>query len=133
MDNKSDAKLIIMQATIESNMQDSDEKTKNLIQDLTGMITSIIYQIKFSKSSPDKKDSPKAHDYTTMFPSNKKAPPLEGGHSTKIGGMWNFKHEISSTKLYELLIKKELKGSTDMDLKNFYNYVKTCLNAVTRL
>ena len=77
--------------------------------------------IKFSKSSPYKKNLPKARDPTTVVPSNKKAPPLEGGHSTKNCGMWNIKHDISSPKFYKLLIKIELKGDTTMDLKNFYN------------
>ena len=37
------------------------------------------------------------------------------------GGMWTPKHETSSTKFYELLINKELKGDTAMDLKNLSN------------
>ena len=47
--------------------------------------------------------------------------------------MWNLKHEISLPKFYELLTKIELKGNTDLDLKNFYNHIKMCLNVVTRL
>ena len=104
MDNKSDFQLLIIQATIESNKQDSNEKTKKLTADLTGMIASMMDQINMSKYSPYKKDSPKAQDTTTMVLDNKKSPPLEGGHSTKIGGMWTLKHEISSPKFYELLI-----------------------------
>ena len=38
----SDYQLLIMQATIESNMQDSDEKIKNLTEDLTAIITSMM-------------------------------------------------------------------------------------------
>ena len=38
-----------MQATIESNRQDFGEKMKNIIEDLTTTMTSIIDQIKFSK------------------------------------------------------------------------------------
>ena len=38
MDKNPDKQLIIMQATIESNRQDSDEKRKNLTEDLTEMI-----------------------------------------------------------------------------------------------
>ena len=68
-----------------------------------------------------------------MVPANNKSPPLEGGRSTKTGGMWTYKHEISSPKFYELLIKIELKGEIFLDLNNFYNHVKMCLNAVTRL
>ena len=74
MDNKSDDQLLITQDTIEANNQDYDDKMKNLAQDLIGMISSMMDQIKISKSSPDKKDSPKAQDLTTVSPSNKKDP-----------------------------------------------------------
>ena len=47
-------------------------------------------------------------------------------------GMWTLKHDIISAKFYELPIKIELKGDTALDLKNFYNHIKMCLNAVTR-
>ena len=47
--------------------------------------------------------------------------------------MWTLKHEIISPKLYELLIKAELKRDTAMDLNNFYNHIKIRLNEVTRL
>ena len=66
-----------------------------------------------------------------MVPANRRAPILEGGHSTKIGEMWTLKHEISSPKFYEILIKTELKGYTDIYLKNFYNHIKMCLNTMT--
>ena len=104
MDNNSDYQLLIMQATIESNKQDYDEKMKKLTTDLTGMIASMMYQIKMFKSSPDKKDSPKAQDTTTVVSAKNKYPPLEGGHSTKNGVMWTLKHEIGSPKFYEILI-----------------------------
>ena len=58
---------------------------------------------------------------------------MDGGHSTKIGEMWTLKHEIISPKLYEIPIKEELKGDTDLELKNFYNHIKIFLNAVNRL
>ena len=93
-----------MQATIEPNKQDSDEKTKKLTEDLTGMITSMMDQIKILKSSTYKKDSPKDQNTTTVVPANKKYPSLEGGHSTKIGGMWTLKHDIGSPNFYEILI-----------------------------
>ena len=38
-----------------------------------------------------------------------------------------------SQKSYELLIKIELKGNTVLALNNFYNHIKMCINAVTRL
>ena len=87
MDNNSDYQLLIMQAIIESNNQYSDDKIKKLTADLTGIIASMMDQIRISTSSPDKKDSQKAQDSTTVVPANKKSPPMEGGHSTKIGGM----------------------------------------------
>ena len=51
---------------------------------------------KILKYSPEKKDSPKAQDTTTLVLANKRVPPLEGGNFTKIGGMWTLKHDISS-------------------------------------
>ena len=54
-----------------------------------------------------------------MVPANRKDPPLEGGYSTNIGGMWTLKYEISPPKVYELFIKTELKVETVLDLKNF--------------
>ena len=68
-----------------------------------------------------------------MVPANKRAPLLEGGNSKEIGGMWTLKHEISSPKFYETLIKAELKGNTYLDLNNFYNHIKMCLNTMARL
>ena len=50
-------------------------------------------------------DSPNSQDPTTTALSKNKAPPLGGGHSTKIGGVWTVKHDIISQKYYELLIK----------------------------
>ena len=106
---------------------------KNLTADLKEMITLMMDQIKISKSSPDKKTPPKAQDSTTLVPSKNKSPSLKVGHYKKIGGIWTLKHYIRSPKFYELLIKTELKGDTDLDLKNFYNRIKMCLNEVTRL
>ena len=68
-----------------------------------------------------------------MVPDNKRAPPWESGHYTKIGGMWTLKHEINSPKFYEILINTELKGKTDLDLKNFYNHINMFINAVNIL
>ena len=58
---------------------------------------------------------------------------MYGGQSTKIGVMWTLNHEISLPRFYELLTNTELKGDTSLDLKNFYNHIKMCLNAVTRI
>ena len=88
MDNKSDDQLLIMQATIESNKKKSGEKMKNITEYLKSMITSTttptMGQKNVSKSSTDQKDSPKAEEYTTVFPAIKIAPPLESGHYTKL-------------------------------------------------
>ena len=93
----------------------------------------IMDQNNLSKSSPNQKDTWTPPDPTTVVSNNRRDPPLEGGHSTKIGGMWTLKYDISSPKLYELLINIELKLVTTLDIKNLYNHVKMCLNAVTRL
>ena len=121
-----------MQATIEANRQDYYEKTEKLIEYLTALFASMMDKIKNSKSSLNKNDSPKDQYITTMVPDNKKDPPLEVGHSTKIGCMWNLKYDISSPKFYKILIKTELKGNIALDLNNLYNHIKMCLNAVTR-
>ena len=90
-------------------------------------------QINISKYSPAQKDKSTPTEPTTTVQTNKRDPPLEGGISENIGGMWTLKHEISSPRFYEILIKTELKGYTALDLKNFYNHIKMSLNAVTRL
>ena len=76
MDNKSYDQLLIMKPTIYSNKQYYYEKIKNLTEELTSMIASMMYQIKISKYSPDRKDSPKAQDPTTVVLVNNKPPPL---------------------------------------------------------
>ena len=133
MDKKSDEHILIMQAIIEAYRQDSNNNIKNLTEYFTGMITSMMDKIKIYESSSEQKDSPKAQDPTSVFPDNKRASPLEGGHSTKVGGIWTLKYEISSPKFYEIIIKTELKGDTCLYLKNFYNHIKMSFNAVTRL
>ena len=56
--------------------------------------------------SPGNMDSPKYSDPDNVVPTKNKVPLLEGGNSTKIGGMWTLKHDIRSPKFYELIIKK---------------------------
>ena len=60
------------------------------------MIINIMDQLKFSNSSPDGMDSPKAQQPNTTVPDNKQSRPLEGGNSTRIGGMWTLKHDTIS-------------------------------------
>ena len=78
-------------------------------------------------------DSPKYQYPNTAVPANKKAPPAEGVHYTKNGGMWNLKHKIISPKFYETLINAELKLYIALETKNSYNITRVCLNAVNRL
>ena len=103
------------------------------IENLKVLIAFTMDQNNNSKSSRTQKDKLTPTNPTTVFPANRRDSTLEGGHSTKIDGMWTLKHEIISPKFYEILIKTELKEDTDMDLKNFYNHIKMCLNTVTRL
>ena len=53
----------------------------------------------------DKKNQPKPQNNTNIVPAKNKSPPLGGGHYTKISGMWNLKHDTSSPKIYEIIIK----------------------------
>ena len=57
-------------------------------------------QIGMFKSLLSQRDSPNLQDPTTVVPANRRDPSFDGIHSTKIGGMWNLKHEISSPKFY---------------------------------
>ena len=137
MYNNLEDQVLIMQSikdnlASEINEIKSDTKKKySDMNEIKRMLTKMTNQKQ--NSLPDKKDIPKNQDLNTAFLDNNKAPPLEVGHSTKIGEIRNIKHEISSSKFYEILTKTELKYETDMDLNNFYNHIKTCLNAVTRL
>ena len=90
-------------------------------------------KIKTMSSSPTQNDTSTHPDPTTVVPANRRDPPLEGGHYTKIGVTWTLKHDIISPKFYEILIKTELKGDTALDLKNLYNHINMFLNNVTRL
>ena len=83
MDNKSYGQLLLIQAMINVSRENTDDKIKNLTENLTAMITSMMDQIKISKHSPEKKDSSKAQDSTTALPDNKRYPPLERVNYTK--------------------------------------------------
>ena len=111
---------------MEAEMKDIKETPKNLT-------ACMIDQANISKSSPAQKDTLTPPDPTTTVQTNKRATPLEGGISKNIGGMWTLKHEISSPKFYDILIKTELKWDTALDIMNFFNHIKMYLNAVTRL
>ena len=87
--------LLTMQAMIDFNSQDYDDKTKKLAEDLTEMIASRMYQIKMSKYSIDKKNPKNLQYPINVVLDNKKASPFEGGNSTKNGGIWTLKHDIT--------------------------------------
>ena len=70
------------------------------------ILIAIMDQINTLKYLPTQKNSPKPLEPTTVVPDNRRDPPLDGGHSTKVVGIWTMKHEISPPKLYTLLIKK---------------------------
>ena len=78
---------------------------KDIKETLKVFTTFMMDQTNISKSSPTQKDTSTPPDPITMVQTNRRDPPLEGGHSTKIGGMCTLKHEISSPRFYELLIK----------------------------
>ena len=120
MDTKSDEQLLVIEFTIEANKKESDKNHKKTDEKLTLLtenqketnekITLLLTAMmtdknNISKSSPAQKDTSTPPDPTTVVPTNRRATPLEGVNSTKIGGMWTLKHEISSLKFYELLIK----------------------------
>ena len=79
-------------------------------------------------SSPTQKNALINPDSNTVVPANRRDPPLEGGHSTKIGGIWTLKHEISSQKNYDLPNSIEVKGEIALDINNFYNHINMCIN-----
>ena len=60
------------------------------------MLAVISDQLNTLESSPTQKDTPKPPDPTKVVPDNKRAPTLDRGNSTKIGGMWTLKDEIRS-------------------------------------
>ena len=143
MGKKLEDQVLIMQASndkiasditqMKSHLNKRYSESTKMRSDMKQIKTIITHMISQKQhSSPYNLDSPKAQDPSTTVPANKRDTPLEGGHSTKIGGMWNLKHEISSPKSYELLIKTELKCSTALYLDNLYNHINLCHNAVTR-
>ena len=94
MDNKLEDQVLIMQPSndkLASEFTDMKSDTKKIYYEFTKMrsdmnyIEAIINQMMSPKNNPlpENMDSPKAQYPTTAAPSNKKAPPLEGGNRTK--------------------------------------------------
>ena len=113
--------------------QEIKSEMKDIKENLKFFKTLIMDQSNIHKSSPTQKDELTPTDPTTVGPTNRRSPPLEGGNPTKIGGMLTLKNDIISPTCYELLIKIELKVDTALDIKDLFNHIKMCLNAVTRL
>ena len=111
----------------------TDEKLTQLTENLQFLTALMMDQTNIQKSSPTQKYTQTPSYPTIVVLTNRRDPPLEGGHSTKIGGMWTLKHEISSQKFYEILIKTELKGYTALDIKNFFNHIETHLDVVKEI
>ena len=111
----------------------NDNKLTKITEYIQKLTTLMMDWDNISKFSPSQKDTSTPMNPTTTVQTNRMNPPLEGGISKNIGGMWTLKHEIITPKLYGMLIKTELKGDTALDLKNFSNHIKMSLNAVTRL
>ena len=126
MDTNSDKRFLVIEATIETNKQEADknhkkndekltlltenhketnEKIMLLTENLQVLKASMTDKNNISKYSPAQKDTSTPPKPTDVVPTNKRAPPLEGGITDKIHGMWTLKYEISSPKFYELLIK----------------------------
>ena len=76
-----------MQAAIESNKQDPDDKMMKVTEDLKAMLESAIMSmmdhINMLKPSPAQIDSPKPPDPNTVVPSNRRIPQLYGGNLKK--------------------------------------------------
>ena len=92
MNNKSYEQFLIIQATIEANKKDSDEKKMKtnekqmktdekltlITQTINNLTAFMMDQTNISKSSPTHKDTFTPTDPNTMFLTNRRAPPLEG-------------------------------------------------------
>ena len=94
MQNKRYEKFIIIQAEIEANKQDMKSNKKDFDENITkfteqfkGMLVTITDQIITLKSFPSQKDSQKPLEPINSVPTNRRAPSLNNGKSTKIGGL----------------------------------------------
>ena len=107
MDTKSDEQFLVIEATIESNKQESNknhkktdkiltiltENQKDTNEKLTLLLTAMmIDKNNISNSSTPQKDTSTPTEPTTVVQTNRRATSLEGGYSTKIVGMCNLKH-----------------------------------------
>ena len=80
-----------------------------LSEEFKTMFAVLSNQIDTMSYSPTQNDTSTPPDPNIVVTYNRRAPTLEGGHSTKTGGMWTLKDEISLPKFYDILINTELK------------------------
>ena len=84
MENKNEEQFILMKEEIENNKQESKDEMKDVKESIKKLTTLMMDQTNISKSSPAQKDTSTPPDPTTTVQTNRRAPPLEGGHSKKI-------------------------------------------------
>ena len=123
MDNNSYEQFFVIQATVEYNKQQADEKKMKpngkqmktdekltqIIENLKFLTAFMMDQTNISKFFPAQKDALTPPDPTTVVIANRRDPPLDGLHYTKTYEMCTLKYQISSPKFYDLLIKKKIK------------------------
>ena len=76
-----------MKEEIENNKQDMKAEMKDIKETLKVFTTFMMDKTNISKSSPSQKDTSTTPEPTTVVPTNRRATQLEGGDTTKIGGM----------------------------------------------
>ena len=81
-----------MKEEIKNNKQEMKAELKDTKETLKTFTAFMMDHINISKSSPSQKDTSTPPGPTTTVQTNKRAPPLEGGISENIGGMWTLKH-----------------------------------------
>ena len=93
MDTNSDEQFLVVKATIEDNNQEADknhkytnDKLTQLTDNLQVLIALMTDKTNISKSSPAQKDTSDPPYPTTVVLANRRATPLEGVNSHKIGG-----------------------------------------------
>ena len=89
MANKLEDHLLIIQATVDDNNQNSDQADEQFNHTLKKhesnftknkkILTQVLFKTQFYL--PYKVESPKYQDFHTVVPTKKKAPPLEGENS----------------------------------------------------
>ena len=91
--------IVGMNGDVQSDLVTLAFKNREQLEDFHSRILRLQQEIILCvETHQKKKNSPKAQDLTTVVPSNKRGPPLKGGHYTTVGGMWILKHETISKR-----------------------------------